>query len=195
MSARFDRTSDGVRPASRLKKAAVTVVLLAACASAALLLLYLSTGTTPSMVWAVVFEKSGTSGEVTLTVDGRAVAVDGVPVVFTYDGTEPVSKSGTIRDGKFNFSDSQYGFYYLSFSLDPSMWGGEGQAVHFEIEHFCTYNRALTKFDIHISVDDTGMIELETTVKVRLSDGTVTYSDTSDKTPVDPSGMTISVST
>ena len=96
------------------------------------------------------------------------------------------NKRVPLKNGGFSFNESQYAIYHISFSLDPNVWGGAGHGLFFETKYFCTYNKAITEFDIQINIasDEVKTIELVA------SEGSSTIS--SGKMPIDPSGMTIS---
>jgi hypothetical protein len=143
-------------------------------------------------MWEILTEERGMSGTVTLTIDGKEIDVDDVPITFSLDGS--MIDRTSIEKGRFSFgSATGYGLQYITFSLEPSTWGGERRTIHFEINAFCIYDRMLTKYSIHIDID-TGTIELKNTIEEQDSNRTFTTSVASRKAPVDPSGMTVSVS-
>ena len=134
------------------------------------------------------YTKGNTSGTVSLFVDGKEIRIDDTLVEFSYtlytNGQEKIiSKNSKIKNGRFNFNESAYSIYWIKFSLEPNLWGDTGDTIQFEIKYFCTFNRAVTDFDIQINVvsEEVKIIEL-------VANGT-----NSDKIPIDSSGMTIFV--
>lgn len=138
----------------------------------------------------VLYPKGKTSGTIKLFVDGTEIAIDGIPIDFSYvndsDGNVLI-KNSLIKNGNFEFNKSKYAVYLVSFSLKPDLWGEIGQAVKFEVQYFCTYDRAITEFDIKINI----LSNEGKTIELIASEGNSTIS--SGEIPIDSLGMTISV--
>jgi len=91
-----------------------------------------------------------TSGTIQLFVDGEEVQIDGINVEFSFAMED--SRNGQLQNGRFGFNTSAYGLYAIKFSITPSVWGGGGQPIYFEVTYFNAYHRAGTEFSIQLNV-------------------------------------------
>lgn len=134
--------------------------------------------------------KGKTSGSVSLFVDGKKKTIDSIPVEFSFTDDSNGSrfiKNSQIKNNRFNFNKSEHAIYSIRFSIEPSLWGGTGQAIQFETGYFCAYSKAITEFDMQINI----VTEKDKTIEFIASEGNSTIS--SNKLPIDSSGMNISV--
>ena len=96
-----------------------------------------------------------TYGEILVTVDGKPYVIDGISVTMFYNTPKDgdTYKSTVIRDNKFRISKGVYGLNTYSFTLPPSVWGGDpgDEGILVEVADF---NGAwYTVFDLAVNVD------------------------------------------
>ena len=71
------------------------------------------------------------TGEITLTVDGRPVPLNNIPIKFSHDGG--VDEEGLINAGLFRFRSGSYGHHRYLFSLPSSLWNNRGPASEISV--------------------------------------------------------------
>ena len=136
--------------------------------------------------------KGETSGMITLVVDGKEVDTENVMIEFSFTShtihnSREVEMSRVLRNGRFNFNRSEYGPYYIRFSLDPDLWGESGDKIYVEVRYFNTNARANKVFDIQVNV----LTEREHTIYIKAEVGKAFV--ITDKLSIETSGTTISV--
>jgi len=66
------------------------------------------------------------TGEIILTVDGRPVPLNNIPIHFSHDGG--ADEEGLIDNGTFRFRTGDYGQHRYLFVLPSSLWNNRGPA-------------------------------------------------------------------
>jgi len=130
-----------------------------------------------------------TSGAVRLYVDGNEVVLNEIPVEFRYNRVGEMGnlKNSILKGGKFDFKRNIFFDSSIKFSLDPNIWGDDGEPIDFKIVFIHDWEWQNTKFDITINIttDEIKYVELTAQVKsISVSSGMI---------PIDPSGMEVYV--
>jgi hypothetical protein len=134
-----------------------------------------------------------TSGKIRLFVDGKETEIDGIAVEFSFADDSNGNKfnmSERLKNGSFCFNKNQYATYHIKFFIEPNVWGDAGQAIHFETQYFCAYNRAITEFDIQVNIV---LNEVKSVELIAGLTGDRFSKISSGKIPIDILGMDISV--
>jgi len=137
------------------------------------------------LLYNFIYDPGWTSGTINLFIDENKITLNNIPVEFSFNDGR-FSDIRYLKDNNFHFRKSEYAIYTINFSLEPSIWENSGQAIDFEIQYFCSYNRAITEFDIQINI-----ITEEKTIELIAGSGGSIIS--SGMIPIDLSGMKISV--